>query len=78
MSLKKKQITIKCNILKFSEINVLFSYRTDKFSWKAGYFSPLNQYFRVTSSAVSAAGAPKVWFICALMGSSPVASAHSL
>jgi len=43
--------------LKFSEINVLFSYRTDKLVERQ---KPLNQYFRVTSSAVSAAGTPKV------------------
>ena len=30
--LKKIVKIIKCNILKFSEINVFFRYRTDKFS----------------------------------------------
>jgi len=41
--LKKVVKIIKCNILKFSELNVLLSYRMDKFSGKAGHFSPLNQ-----------------------------------
>ncbi len=30
--LKKKVKIIKCNLLKFSEINVIFSYRMEKFS----------------------------------------------
>ncbi len=30
--LKKLVKNIMCNVLKFSEINVIFSYRTDKFS----------------------------------------------
>jgi len=37
--LKKAVKIIKCNIFKLSEVNVLFSYRTEKLS----HLSPLNQ-----------------------------------